>query len=92
MARKKVDKLAQDVHKAIEANMSYGRWMAMQPQKNPKDGIPEGWKVCPYCKKPFKPVQGKKYCEAWCREQAYKPRAREIQNAYHAKRKEYGNG
>lgn len=92
MVRKKPDKLAQDVSKAIAAGMSYGRWKAMQQPVAVEKSIPEGWKVCPYCKKPFKPVQGKRYCEDYCRRMAYAPKHREMQRAYNAKRKDYNNG
>lgn len=90
MARKKVDKLAQDVHQAIAAGMSYGRWKAMQEPVKIEKSIPKGWKVCPQCGKQFKPHHGQqKYCEIYCREQAYVPKTREMQRAYYiAKRKE----
>ena len=88
MARKKMDKLAQDAKKALAAGMSYGKWKAMQEPVKVEKELPEGWKVCPQCGKPFKSSQGKKYCDIYCREQAYAPKAREAQRAYYiAKRK-----
>ena len=71
MARKKPDKLAQDVSKAIAAGMSYGKWKAMQPLVTTEKELPEGWKICPQCGKRFKSSQGKKYCEEYCRKMAY---------------------
>ena len=72
MARKKTDKLAMDAMKAKEANMSYGRWKAMQEVVVKPKGIPEGWLVCQYCGKAFKPKTKKpmKYCELFCQQRA----------------------
>ena len=80
MAKKKeMDNLAKDAAAAKAAGMSYGKWKAMQ--YNPvvikkKEEIPEGWKVCPHCKKPFKPNHGNKqiYCEVTCQREAQKER------------------
>jgi RNase P subunit RPR2 len=81
MARKKeMDNLAKDAAAAKAAGMSYGRWKAMQ--ENPvvikkKVEIPETWKICPHCKKPFKPNQnGSKqiYCEISCQRGAQRER------------------
>jgi hypothetical protein len=76
---KKPDKLAQDVAKATAANMSYGRWKAMQPPVKPvkEEKIPEGWKKCEYCGKLFKTRGSKRFCEVECREKAYLPRMNE---------------
>ena len=83
MARKKkeMDKLSQDAAAAKAANMSYGNWKAMQerhiPKKEPK--IPEGWLVCQYCGKPFKPKTKRKqfYCEVGCQKAAQIERDKE---------------
>ena len=84
MARvKKPDRLEQDVQKAIAANMSYGKWKAMQEPVKYEKEIPEGWKVCPWCGKPFKPSSGhQKFCEIYCREQAYAKKASDIRGEY----------
>lgn len=79
VARKKPDKLAQDVSKAIVAGMSYGKWKAMQEPMKPKEEIPEGWKVCPWCGKAFKPVCGQVFCEPNCKAQAYSQKTYDIQ-------------
>lgn len=91
MARKKkqMDKLAWENSQALAAGMSYGKWKAMQdPVKIvKKDVVPDGWKVCEYCKKPFKPkTKGKqRFCDLYCREEAYKEKMRK------AKRNEVEN-
>ena len=79
MARKKVDKLAQDVHQAIAAGMSYGRWKALQQPVKVEQGIPEGWLVCANCGKAFKPKTKKKqsYCDVTCQKQAYEEKLRQ---------------
>lgn len=81
MARKKKepDKLAQDAAAALAAGMSYGKWKALHssPVKIEKK-IPEGWLVCQYCGKAFKPTtrRPQKYCELACQKQASDERYR----------------
>ena len=80
MAKKKQpDKLAQDAAAAKAANMSYGNWKAMQtnPVKT-KNEIPDGWRVCQYCGKPYKPKTKRPqlYCEAYCGNLARRERER----------------
>lgn len=67
------DKLAREVSQAIAAGMSYGKWKAMQPRVEKKEqDIPDGWKACEHCGKPFKAKYGgKRFCGAECREEAY---------------------
>lgn len=81
MARKKKpDKLAQDAAAARAAGMSYGKWKALQSEPvKEKKGIPEGWLVCKYCGKPFKPKvkRNQIYCEAYCQAEAQKERDRQ---------------
>lgn len=82
MARKKKpDKLSQEVAQALACGMSYGKWKAMQdPVKiEKKDVVPDGWRVCEWCKKPFKPTTRRyqAYCEPYCRNEAYKEKMRE---------------
>ncbi len=76
--KKKPDKLAEDVSKALAAGMSYGKWKAMQPPVEEK-GIREGWLVCKYCGEPFKPKTKKKqsYCGYYCQQQAYAEKLRQ---------------
>lgn len=87
MARKKVDKLAQDASKAIAAGMSYGKWKAMQQPVASTKSLPEGWKICPQCGKAFRSTCGKKYCEEYCRKQAYYEKERELDRMYYQKKK-----
>lgn len=89
MGRKKIDKLAQDASKAIAANMSYGKWKAMQqPVAATTKSIPEGWKVCPQCGKQFRSSQGKKFCDDVCRRQAYREKELELNRQYYHRKKE----
>ena len=80
MAKKKMDKLSQDAAAAKAAGMSYGKWKAMQGEqpirKDPE--VPETWKICQYCGKPFKPTTKRPqlYCEAYCGTRAYYERER----------------
>lgn len=78
-SKKEQDKLAQDAAAAKAANMSYGNWKAMQtnPVKT-KNEIPDGWRVCQYCGKPYKPKTKRPqlYCEAYCGYTARKERER----------------
>ena len=79
-----MDRLAMNAMLARKANMSYGKWKAMQqPVKIKEAPIPEGWKKCEYCGKLFKPKSGQRYCEPYCREQAYAPIAKEMRRAYY---------
>jgi hypothetical protein len=74
------DKLAQEVSQAIAAGLSYGKWKALQPVVAVEpQAIPDGWQPCEYCGKPFKRVGGKRYCEAYCRLEAYNARRRKEQ-------------
>ena len=80
-AKNEPDQLAKDVSAAIAAGMSYGKWKAMQDPVNiyqPKD-LPEGWKLCAYCGKPFKIKSSKKqmYCDIYCQRAAQKERDRQ---------------
>ena len=81
MAKKKeMDKLSMEVHQAIAAGMSYGKWKAMQgvPAKVVKtDGLPEGWKRCLWCNAPFKPKVNQRYCDYQCQKSAQYNRERE---------------
>lgn len=82
MARKKKepDKLSQDAAAARAAGMSYGKWKALQSDPvREKNGTLEGWLVCQYCGKPFKPKTKRPqiYCEIYCQREAQKERDRQ---------------
>lgn len=65
-----MDNLARNCMLAKQANMSYGKWKALQPivPYEKKEVIPEGWKKCLRCGKVFKPSKNaQKYCDIWCR-------------------------
>lgn len=89
MAKKKLDKLATDAQKALAAGLSYGKWKAMQaPVKIEEKPLPEGWKKCEYCGKPFKKFGSQRYCELGCRTEAYKQRESELKMEYMRKYRE----
>lgn len=97
MARKKkMDKLSQEVAMAHAAGMSYGKWKAMQePVKIVKpDTLPEGWKKCELCGKPFKPRKGKRFCDEVCVKKAYVKSGKqsEYMRRYKERRKGAVNG
>lgn len=92
MAKKKIDKLAQDASKALAAGLSYGKWMAMQEPVKVEKEPEKGYKTCPQCGKKFKAGKNKKYCEEYCRQQAYYYREREIEKARYYRKKEQQNG
>lgn len=91
MAKKKeMDKLAKDAAAALAAGMSYGKWKAMQDKPvvvEPKPGeLPEGWRICEWCGKPYKPYsrRAQKYCELRCQQAAsYARRDRAKYAEYH---------
>ena len=75
------DRLAQDAAAALAAGMSYGRYKAQQKML-PKDKLPDGWRLCKHCGKPFDPrhYTDKIYCDSYCsnlagKERRYKTRA-----------------
>lgn len=75
------NRLDRDIVSAIRAGMSYGKWKAMQNPVTitPVQAIPEGWLVCVWCGKPYKPKTKRKqlFCEANCQQEEYRARARE---------------
>ena len=80
--KKKLDKLSLDMIECEKAGygVHYGAWKATQT--NPviiEKRIPEGWLVCQWCGKPFKPKtkRPQKYCEAICQKQASYQRSRQ---------------
>ena len=74
------DKLAQDAAAALAAGMSYGKWKAMQnPVKIEKPPLPDDWRLCAWCGKPFKLKTKRKklYCDSHCQQSAQRARDRE---------------
>ena len=71
-----MDRLAKNAMLAKQAGLSYGRWKAMQPRVEVDTEKTEGWTVCEWkrCGKAFPPKHGKKFCDAYCRQEAYKER------------------
>lgn len=93
MAKKEMDKLAWENAQALACHMSYGKWKAMQqPVKIDKDAIPEGWVKCEYCGKPFKKKHNKRFCDVYCRSQAYYEKEKEIKEKYRKKKEGATNG
>lgn len=86
MAKKKeMDKLSQEVHQALAAGMSYGKWKAMQtPVKiDPKpDLIKVETKVCAQCGCEFVVHDNypRKYCGARCKQIAGVVKRGEMKN------------
>lgn len=65
-----MDRLARNAMLARQANMSYGKWKAMQPVVEVvKPEIPEGWSKCEECGVAFKPKRSKRFCDVTCRMQ-----------------------
>ena len=90
--KKEMDKLALDAAAALAAGMSYGKWKALQGIKVPEkkvEGIPEGWKACKHCGKPFKPNRASQlYCEIECQRAVAKEKDREQHNERQRKYRE----
>ena len=80
-----MNNLARDAMLAKQAGLSYGQWKAMQPpqEENPEE-VPDGWLVCEYCGKQFKPKtkRPKRFCEVECQKQAYKKKYAEYMRNY----------
>lgn len=91
MAKKKEpDKLALDMIQCKKDGFGchYGAWKAAQdnPVKIEKEEneIPDGWRVCEWCGKPYKPKtkRPQKYCECACQYEAAKERGRKKHTEY----------
>ena len=75
-----MDNLARCAMLARKDGMSYGQWMAIHGEKEIKkkeEAIPEGWKLCEWCKKPFRGKPNQRFCEISCRTEAYAATHRE---------------
>ena len=85
-----MDNLARNAMLAKQAGMSYGKWKAMQPvvTKTEKAPLPQGWRECEVCGKPYRKHGGQKYCGIDCRKQAYSDKARTIKRVYNKKYRE----
>lgn len=97
MARKKkLDKLSLDMIQCEKDGFGchYGRWKATQEPVKIVKTIPEGWKKCEYCGKPFKPPakNHQRFCEVACQKKASDARRRakklEYMREYRARKKE----
>ena len=95
MARKKkfMDNLAKDAAAALAAGMSYGKWKAIHgdtrdANESIEEPVPEGWRICEHCGKPYKPYSRRpqKYCDSVCQQDALRKRDRE---KYLARSREY---
>lgn len=87
-----MDNLARNAMLAKQANMSYGKWKALQPivSVEKMEKIPEGWRRCAYppCNKPFKPRNPQQiYHEYGCREKGYYEKQQEQQRKYREKKR-----
>ena len=88
MAKKQLDKLSLDMIQCEKDGygVHYGKWYAAQnrPVKIEPKGLPDGWKKCAYCGKPFKPKTKRiqYYCEAQCQAAAQKLRDKEKRKIY----------
>lgn len=89
MAKKKeLDNLSKDMIrcKADGFGCHYGQWKVSN--WNTKDRVeeitPQGWLICKYCGKPFKPRTKRKqlYCEAVCQSQAQREKRKEYYRNY----------
>lgn len=80
-----MDNLAREAMLAKEAGIHYGKWKAMNQNTsvNVKHEIPEGWKACEHCGKPFKPKCGQRFCDIECRNKAYADREKAIRRDYY---------
>lgn len=76
-----MDRLSRNAMLAKQAGMSYGKWKAMQPPVDATKTIPDGWKACEYCGKPFPPKSHQRFCEYSCREAAQRERKWKEQDA-----------
>ena len=71
-----LDKLSLDMIECEKAGFgcSYGKWKAsLANTEDRSKNLPEGWKICEWCGKWYKPKQQKsnqRYCESVCQQQA----------------------
>jgi hypothetical protein len=87
MAKKQLDKLSLDMLQCEKDGFGvhYGKWKAMQkPTKIEPKGIPDGWRVCVWCGKAYKPKTKRAtlYCEVYCQNEALRARAKQKRAKY----------
>ena len=83
-----MDNLARDMLLAKQAGMSYGKWKALHPATMPKKKqTPAEMIPCEHCGKLFRKRNGKRFCDANCRNDAYYEKERAIQKEYREKQK-----
>ena len=86
MAKKKLDNIDLEMIQCEKDGygVHYGWWKAKQPVVEPEpQPIPDDWKTCAFCGKPFKPKTGKqKYCDSVCSISALEKRNCELSNLY----------
>ena len=72
------DKLSKEALIARSSGMSYGKWKALQEPVDVEKEIPEDWRICEYCGKPYKPTTKRiqKYCEPYCGQRARETKRR----------------
>lgn len=77
MAKREPDNLALDMIQCKKDGYGchYGKWKAMQEEViiEKSEALPEGWKICQNCGKPFKPGyhgDRQRYCEYYCQKEA----------------------
>ena len=89
--KKQLDKLSLDMIRCEKDGFGvhYGRWKALQDPVLPvkDDKIPEGWRICEWCGKPYKPwsKRPQKYCQVFCQESASRERIKERNNGKQTK-------
>lgn len=82
-----LDKLSLEMIECEKAGygVHYGKWKAAQKVVVPEQkGIPDGWRVCARCGKPFKPKTKRiqYYCEANCQVEAQREKDRQRHAKY----------
>lgn len=87
MAKKKeMDNLARDAAAALAANMSYGKWKALNPNTKDKcdEPLPQDSPTCQECGQPFRPRSyvKQKYCCVECQRASANRRFRENHEDY----------
>ena len=85
-----MDNLAKEAMLALQASMSYGKWKALHQEVRPKvkKKIPEGWRACEHCGKLFKRKGAQRFCDAGCRNEAYRDKERAINTEYRRRQRE----
>ena len=80
--KKEPDRLSIESAMATAAGMTYGKWKALQTPQKITRKIPDGWRLCEFCGKPFKKNGAQRFCEIGCRNLAYKEKEKQIKAEY----------